>query len=63
MTVDELKALLNVTTDKELAERFKRSKGQISKWRSNGIPQQVMNVIDAILVKQKNLLNQKIVGI
>jgi hypothetical protein len=34
MTVDELKKVLNVTTDKELACLFKRSKGQISKWRS-----------------------------
>ncbi len=48
MTVDELKILLNVTTDKELADRFKRSKGQISKWRSNGIPCQVLDVINAI---------------
>lgn len=53
MSVDELKVLLNVTTDKELADRFKRSKGQISKWRSNGIPEQVLNVIDAMLVKRK----------
>ncbi|WP_394650897.1 hypothetical protein [uncultured Acinetobacter sp.] len=52
MTVDELKILLNVTTDKELAERFRRSKGQISKWRSNGIPDQVLDVINAMSNKK-----------
>ena len=48
MTVDELKKSLKITTDKELADRFKRSKGQISKWRSNGIPKQVVDVINGI---------------
>ena len=53
MTVDELKTLLGITTDKELADRFKRSKGQISKWRSNGIPNQVMDVINAVTNDKK----------
>ncbi|ENX00918.1 hypothetical protein F900_01902 [Acinetobacter modestus] len=52
MTVDELKKTLNVTSDKELAELFKRSKGQISKWRSSGIPDQVLDIINAMINKK-----------
>lgn len=48
MTVDDLKASFGFTKDKELAEKLKRTKGTISKWRSKGIPKQSKDVIEAL---------------
>lgn len=38
MTVDELKKHYSVKYDSDLAKILKKTRGAVSKWRSNGIP-------------------------
>lgn len=44
MTVDELKAILEVATDKELANMLNRGVSSISNWRTQGsVPRMIEN--------------------